>query len=127
MQRIPVKVDSLRRRICFLAVLAAAINAVSIALLGSYDLHLGPVHLAAHGIFKPILYLCGALLIAAAANESEVKADAWWSPSPWLIASTVAMLYLPSLGITIAHNDWTHQADVRDWNSLAAFAHLFVW
>ncbi len=121
--------NSLLRRFCFLAVLIAAVNAVSIAVLGSYDFRLGPVHLAAHGLFKPLLYLSAAILVAALANcePNRIAAGFEWSPNAWLIAAAAVLLYLPSLGIFFQHNDWTHQADARNWTSLGDLARLFVW
>jgi hypothetical protein len=120
------------RRLTILTAFLASANAVFVAILGSYDFRLGPVHLAAHGLFKPLLYLCAGVFVAALANCSLTVPDRMDTllerlPSPWLIGAIIILLYLPSLGITIQNNDWTHQADARGWNSISDLAHLFVW
>ena len=120
------------RQLTFLAVFLAGVNLVWITVFGPYDFRLGPIHLAAHESFKPLLYLCAALLAAALANSSLPAAPGTKtllnrSPSPWLIAAVIILLYLPCFNITIENNDWTHQADVSAWNSFRDFAHLFVW
>src|SRR5262249_18078715 len=120
------------RRLTFLAVFLAAVNVAFLAISGSYDFRVGPLHLAAHELFKPLLYLCAAVLAAALANCTTTAADHLDAlletlPSPWLIGAVVILLYLPSLGITIQNNDWTHQDDARGWNSISDLAHLFAW
>jgi len=120
------------RRLTFLAVSIAAVNAGWITAFGFYDFRIGPVHLAAHELFKPVLYLCAAVLAAAVANSSvavAARVDSLMErlPTLWLIVAVIILLYLPSLGIAFNNNDWTHRADVRAWNSISDLAHLFVW
>jgi protein O-mannosyl-transferase len=114
------------RRCLLVAVSIAAINVLWIALFGPYDFRLGPVHLAAHGLFKPLLYLCGALLAAALIN-SGVEEDRGWTPGDLWIALAILLIYLPSVTVSAVHNDWTHQADVVSRTTLKSLAELFVW
>ena len=119
------------------AVFVAAANVVLLVFAGSYDVRIGPLHLAAHGLFKPLLYLNAAVLIALLARGARnsappnsappVKAGAG-SPSPLWIAALTAALYVPSIFLVpAADNDWTHRGTTSLLNSFSALLHLFAW
>jgi hypothetical protein len=113
------------------AVLLAAANAVLLIFISSYDIRLGPLHLAAHGLFKPLLYLSGAVLLATVVRVAPAvdrgASPGGWSPSPAMIAAATALLYLPSLFVNFAEpDDWTHRASTAGLNSVPAALHLFV-
>jgi hypothetical protein len=116
------------RQFLLLALLAAAINVILLTFLGAYDVRLGPIHLAAHELFKPLLYLDAAVLLAmAAASGSKVGGRAiFWSPNSFWIALLVTLLYLPSLSISATEAEWTHQLNSAAHNSLAGLGGLFV-
>jgi hypothetical protein len=116
------------RRILLIALLAAALNVILLTVVSSYDVRLGPLHLAAHGLFKPLLYLNAALLLAAlaAGNRKFPARGNFWSPNAFCIAFVVTLLYLPSLSVSATHAEWTHQLTSAQHNSLAGLAGMFI-
>lgn len=116
------------RRIFLIAQLAAALNVLVLAFTGSYDVRLGPLHLAAHGLFKPLLYLNAALLLAclAAPDQKQGQPGKIWSPNGFWIALAVCLLYIPSFGVSATHAEWTHQLNSAAHDSFSGLAHLFV-
>ena len=108
--------------------MAAALNVILLSILNSYDFRLGPFHLAAHGLFKPLLYLNAALLLAvlAARNTKFPSRGNFWSPNGFFIAFVVTLLYLPSLSVSATHAEWTHQLTSAQHNSLAGLAGMFI-
>jgi hypothetical protein len=118
------------RRIAAAAVGLAAINVGLLVFLDSYDLRLGPIHLAAHGLFKPLLYLNGAVMLYLCLQEPVVTVPKRWSPSPIWIALCSAGIYVPSFWLNASvdsTNDWVHLADISQINSIADLADLFAW
>ncbi len=116
------------RRILLIALAASALNVILLTIVNSYDVRLGPFHLAAHGLFKPLLYLNAALLLAvlAASNSKFPSRGTFVSPNAFVIALVVTLLYLPSLSVSATHAEWTHQLTSAQHNSLAGLAGMFI-
>ncbi len=107
------------RGLAFAAFILALSNFVLLTSIGHYDFRLGPVHLAATYLFKPLLYLNAAFLIALAlqsrlqsscdqsAETGSFNAElAFWVPSLAIIAA----VYGISFRINLDFPDWTHRA-----------------
>lgn len=110
-----------------LTVLVAAVNVAVLAFLPSYELRLGPFHLPAHGLFKPLLYLGGAVLFATLAQSRKpAEEEARWIPPDWLIGLAAVATYLPSLGVTINHEEWAHRLGSEGVRSLGDLARMFA-
>jgi hypothetical protein len=110
------------------ATLLAVANVLVLVFLDSYDFRIGPVHLIAHGLFKPLLYVSGAILATMLARSGSTGIDRTWSPPPLLTAAVTAALYLPSIAINPTTNrEWDHQATIAAVQSVGDLLHLFVW
>ena len=98
---------------------------------GSYDLWLGPVHLAAHGLFKPLLEFNGLLLLlwavapAAAASLPPNGRTCSERTTFFVIVGIVVLLYGPSMGINVVYPDWTHRDISASIRSMRDVVHLF--
>jgi hypothetical protein len=115
-------------RLLTAAVFITAANALLLAFIGSYDLRFGYVHLVAHGLFKPLLYLSGAVLAAMLVRQDGDAPAERWSPRPLWIAFIVGALYFPSIFINpTTNNEWAHQGTSVGIRSLGDLLHLFVW
>jgi hypothetical protein len=112
------------QRIAKGAVVAAAANVLLLAVVHQYDLRIGPVHLAAHQLFKPLLYLCAALLAAILVVDGNSRGDSWMPPW-WLIGIATIATYIPSLFLNPGHVNWTHRHISAEIHSLADAAGLF--
>lgn len=51
------------RTLCTALFALSSVSVLWLVIAGSYDVRLGPVHLAAHGLFKPLLEFNGLLLL----------------------------------------------------------------
>lgn len=113
-----------------IGVFVAAANATLLAFIQSYDLRLGPLHLAAHDLFKPLLYLSAALLVAvlvSGVGSRETNGPpAGWAPSLLVTTLVTVALYAPSVFVNYDHHDWTHRHISADITSLGAALHLFT-
>ncbi len=120
------------QRIALAAFLLAALNLVVLAIVGQYDVRLGPIHLAATYLFKPLLYLNGAFLLALAlqyrnegidtAPAGEVRFHAgrtFW----WCAVAVVVLLYAVSFTINLDFGDWTHRNITTHVSPFSFFAH----
>jgi hypothetical protein len=114
------------RAVSILAVFLAAANAVALSFVHSYDLAIGPIHLVAHELFKPLLYLNAATLVAILASRQSSDSIPGWTPGFTLIAMITAALYAPSIFVNYLHHDWTHRHVSADITSLTALMHLFT-
>lgn len=105
---------------CVLAVIAccaACINFALLLVIPSYDLQLGPLHLVAHGTFKPLQILAATFWIAAglcgaflSARQPQSSAKARPAARWIILALTVlafAAIYFASAGINVSNPDWT--------------------
>jgi hypothetical protein len=94
-----------------------------------YDVRFGPIHVAAHGLFKPLLLLNGTfllLLVTRTCAESRYKeAPSWKLITAGLLAVTAA-LYWPTLAINFQHHDWTHRHISAGVGSSEGLWKLFV-
>jgi len=63
----------------------APVNVLLLVVFGSYDLRVGPLHLGARFLFKPLLYLNAAFLVALLARRGEAGMGAPSDPryGPW--------------------------------------------
>jgi hypothetical protein len=117
------------RTLAITAVTIASLNAAAVTLLSGYDLHLGPIHLVAHGLFKPILYVSAAVLLAALVSEKNhaaLRDERGWSPNRWFIAAAVVLLYLPGFPLHFDNNDWSHYYTSSAIRSVSSVVHLFT-
>jgi hypothetical protein len=100
------------------------LNVVVVSSAGSYDLHLGMIHLAANGLFKPIVMMNGCFILAlmicgAGQNHRNDTTDLLnknvRSPGGLnvlligLIILWTLAIYYPSININFSHYDWTHR------------------
>lgn len=105
------------RRLATVAFILAAINFVVLAVVAHYNVTLGPVHLAAEYLFKPLLYLDASFLIVLALRYdaqpvSAPPPSASFRPPAWfLITAAVAIVavYAVSFSINLDFPDWTHR------------------
>ncbi len=120
--------SSVVRRLAAAAFVLAAANFAILAIIGHYDVRLGPLHLAATYLFKPLLYLNAAFLVAFAlqsfqspseevhaANTSFRARPIFWFAS----LALVALVYGISFRINLDFPDWTHRsltAGVKPWS-----------
>jgi hypothetical protein len=106
------------RRLALAAFVVAASNFVLLTFLGHYDFRLGPIHLAATYLFKPLLYLNAAFLLALvlqsrAQTFENTRSDAtpfrrgvrFWVAS----VAIVTAIYGVSFEINLDFPDWTHR------------------
>ncbi|MBV9264597.1 MAG: hypothetical protein JO061_00365, partial [Acidobacteriaceae bacterium] len=110
-------------RVCRTAALSAfvvaALNFLILSVLGQYDFRLGPVHLVATYLFKPLMYLNGAFLLwlalqAGRENKPAEMVDAdLFRPGWFFWAVSLALIlavYATSLTVNLNFFDWTHRA-----------------
>src|SRR5260370_32102323 len=83
-------------RFCIIPVGLAGANLALLALFSQYDVRLGPFHLAAHELFKPLLFLNAAVVLAALLSPARPD-ETGWAPPLWLIAGVALLVYLPSV------------------------------
>jgi len=123
------------RRVSLAAFALAAANFAVLALLGTYDVRFGRLHLYATYLFKPLLYLNAAFLIAFALKEhvrNGPEAEArqqggelfragarFW---PAIIVVTTAV-YAVSFTINLDFFDWAHRVLTTEHDPLYFFNH----
>lgn len=109
---------------------AAAANVILLAFLDRYDVRLGPLHLAASYLFKPLMYLNAAFLLAIALGPAPETSPAAAQARPprllgvrfWLAALAImAAVYSVSFGINLEDFDWTHRWLMTDVSALSFF------
>jgi hypothetical protein len=116
------------------------LNVAALAILNSYDIRYGSVHLTAQAMFKPILMMnscfilalmiCGSAIQRHTATHqfSETRMLSSTVYRALLIALTiflVAAVYLPSIRINFSHHDWTHRHISAGIVSLGSLWQLF--
>lgn len=120
------------RGLALAAFVLSASNFVLLAVIGQYDFRLGPVHLAATYLFKPLLYLNAAFLIAlafqsrfASFGDDSTLADAFKPGLAFWIASLmiIAGVYGISFRINLDFPDWTHRAITTGAQPWSFFIH----
>jgi hypothetical protein len=123
---------SVTRRVMAAAFALAAANVVVLAITGHYDFRIGPIHLAATYLFKPLLYLNAAFLIGFALRyrlcptEEAPQISDCFSPGLlfWIsAAAVVAAVYGISLRINLDFPDWTHRIITTHTNPWSFFLH----
>jgi hypothetical protein len=117
-------------RFCFLV---AGANLIALAIVGQYDIRFGPVHLAATYLFKPLLYVNSAFLLALVLSyrrgltpdaESPQAGSLWPDRRFWIAAvGLVAAMYLISFRINLDFLDWTHRATTSHVSPWSFFTH----
>jgi hypothetical protein len=110
--------------------LLLCVNVFVLSLTGSYSITMGPVTLAAHGMFKPLLYLNAVFLLAVL-----VRPRGSGEPAAAQSAGTVRFLggalllatvaYYPALFVNFIHHDWTHSHVSATIHTLGDLAGLF--
>ena len=111
----------------------AVANVLLLLVLGQYDLRFGPVHLVAHGLFKPLQLVAAAFWISLAAisknpmlRERLDGAD----PSPLkfsaLILFSTLLVHASFISINFENPDWTHYDTSKTITSLHSMASLFI-
>jgi hypothetical protein len=107
-----LQVQRTARAIGYAIFILLAVNVAVLCVAPEYDVRFGPVHIAAHGLFKPLLLLNGAfllLLVTRTCAESRYEAA---RSSKLIIAGLLAVtaaLYWPTLAVNFQHHDWTHR------------------
>jgi hypothetical protein len=125
--------SSLRGRLWIASVVAfcvAAFNVMWITILGGYDFHIGPLHLVAQDLFKPLLFLNFAFFASLAARGgSGLHVVAMPAPgrrvtsAGFLIAAAAitAAIYASSFRINLEFPDWTHRISTHGRGILSFF------
>lgn len=107
----------------------AAANVVLLVFAGEYGLALGPWTLAAHNLFKPLLYLNAAflvLLLLPAPPDTPPRRR--FATGPFLAAALLLTLALHAPGITVnfQHHDWTHRHISASLPDVPSLTRLFL-
>jgi hypothetical protein len=108
--------------------LLLCVNVFVLSLTGSYSIQAGPVTLAAHGMFKPLLYLNAAFLLALLLRPRGSGEPVSTQPAGTLrfLAGAVllaAVAYYPALFVNFVNHDWTHahvSAAIHTFGDLAS-------
>ncbi len=114
--------EYLPRALCLLA----ATNVVLVTLLDGYDWHLGPIHLKASNLFKPLLYLNGSVLLAILVRREHRQTieqrGRVVTPEYALIAALLTLgIYGISFVINLHGPDWFHQVSTAGRNVFSFF------
>lgn len=107
--------------------LLLCVNVFVLSLTGSYSIPVGPVTLAAHGMFKPLLYLNAAFLLALLVRPRGSGEPVAAQPTGALrflggALLLAAVAYYPALFVNFIHHDWTHShisATIHTFGDLA--------
>ncbi len=115
----------------FLAIVsaAAAVNLLAVLVLGSYDIRLGPLHFAAHAIFKPLLLADAAFWVALLLGRGREQQPSQRQHALGTVAG-VALLTLGIYGLSLQINVldplWNHRNVSAGLNSLSDAGRLFT-
>jgi hypothetical protein len=109
-------------------------NLVLLLDLGSYDIHLGPLHLVAHQLFKPFLLVAASFWIAVFLGgliRQPVSTATLQNrlATFFLLAVAIALyaaVYVPSAFINVLDPDWILKGTSADMRSLADVWRLFT-
>jgi hypothetical protein len=108
-------------------------NVVILLLIHQYDIRLGPVRLAAHGLFKPIQLFVGAFIVCLCALPRGQSAhpqgpfSKLGTPRRTLAMILLALIiYGPFIYVNFQNPDWNHGNISAQLTSLPAFQHLFT-
>ncbi len=90
-------------------------NIVILLVVGSYDVHIGPLHFVAHELFKPLQLVSAAFWIAVflrgfIPQPAYAAALPRWLPRlapPVIVTALLAAVYIPSMGINFSDHGWT--------------------
>jgi hypothetical protein len=107
--------------------LLLCVNVFVLSIAGSYSIPAGPVTLAAHGMFKPLLFLNAAFLVALLVRPRGSGEPGSAQPGGTLRFLSGALLlaavaYYPALFVNFIHYDWTHShisATIHTFGDLA--------
>ncbi len=129
-------------RLAIFALFLFCLNVSILSLIGSYDIRFGPIHLAAHGLFKPILMMTGCFVLALMVCGKAHSGDLHTIADPLeeqasssarhhailaiLITAFVLAIYSSSVQINFSHHDWTHRHISAGINSWHSFGRLFT-
>lgn len=110
--------------------LLLCVNVVVLSLTGAYSIPLGPMRLAAHEMFKPLLYLNAAFLLALLIrprDSGETAAEQPSGPLRFLGGALLlaAVAYYPALFVNFIRFDWTHSHISATIHTFRDFAGLF--
>ena len=112
-------------------VLAAGVNLVYLVFESSYDFRLGPIHLFAHGIFKPLMILSASFMVAVLLRwiiaEDPALNDTSVALPPVTIGAAICLAYAISFLINYHDAEWAHTdisaAHVSFWSLRDYFTH----
>jgi hypothetical protein len=118
-------------RLLPIVVAASAVNVLILLLRKSYDVHVGPLHLVAHGLFKPLLILNGAFLLTALfRNPSEpapATARSLNARMPLIVlAALAAVVFALSVTVNPHDDEWNYRGLSSGYRTAEQLAHLFV-
>lgn len=112
--------------------IVAGVNAIYVSFASQYDWRLGPVHLVAHGIFKPLLILSASFTLAILLRMTMGKSrnfvaanDPAMPPRSLSIAVAVFGTYAISFWINYHHPEWAHTDISASHASLRSLAEYF--
>src|SRR5579863_2435172 len=115
-----------------LAVAVAAANVLMVIIYGgTYDFHIGFIHLVSHGLFKPLLILNGAFLVSILAKKPrDVRPEglgSFDSHGAIAVIAALAILYFGySLSINAASDEWNYRGLSLTLKAPASLARLFT-
>ncbi len=123
------------RALWILAAAACCLACVNLAVLlvtPQYDVHVGPVHLVAHQLFKPLLIVGFAFWVATflrgfmqrAAADSDGVTTAHWTPVAVIAAYIGVSVY--SAGVNLIDADWVESGTTAGLRGIAGIVHLFA-
>ena len=110
--------------------LLLCVNVFVLSLTGAYSIPLGPMRLAAHEMFKPLLYLNAAfllVLLVRPGGSGERGTAQSGGTLRFLLGALLlaAVAYYPALFVNFIHYDWTHSHISSTIHSFGDLAGLF--
>ena len=105
-----------------------AANFAVVAVLGSYDVHLGWLHLASHECFKPLLYMNAAFVLSClfSSEPRPAGSDTTNRRLAYFLVTAVALLaHWQGLTINFSHHDWNHAHITGAIHSISDVGRLF--
>ncbi len=118
------------RRVMVAAVALTCANVLVLLVAGTYDL--GIRGFVAHGLFKPLLWLNGAVFMTVLLRPAGGKTAGAPPPFPsavWFAAAVLALVtatYFWLLPVDFSHHDWTHRHISAGLTSFDRLAELFT-
>ena len=124
------KISSLFSTLLSSAVVIAAVNVVYVLTQNGYDLSLGPLHLEAHGLFKPLLILNGVFILSFLLREPREILPAASTLTGRAPIAVVAILVVVVFGFSFTVNplydEWNYRALSSGLKTIGDLGRLFT-